>query len=488
MGWQWTSGGVVLKPLSIPTRADGVRGGVVGLMCMAVAGCSNLAPPVDGPQLELYTGSITEELVQSSPPVDGRLTADEAVRRAVAFNQQVQAARFEAAIEDAKARVERGELLPDVIADSEYYRRSKRSFSRSNRSTEYSTSSDLATLTRSIELSYNLLDFGLTLIRMRQAGDKANYKYEEVRRVALQISEETRGAYWRAVALQMLLPRIDKVTPHVNEALRLSGLAMQDVALDPVHFINFQRDLLNTRRELNDVFAGLAGSEHQLRNLANIMSPDPLVLEDHRNEAGIALPPRTGAEDVALALSLRPEMRQNFYEARITEQEVHATILNMLPGATLTQSLTGDSNSYLLHGNWIGWSARIAANLIEIVRLPDKLDAVDAQQEANKRNAMVAAAAIAMQVHVARARLAVEHAVYRDAEDFARNQATLLQQVKNQVLAGKLPEQMVAREELSTLLAQVRAIVAYGELEAAYAAYRSALGMAPSDEIAALNE
>lgn len=479
----------MLKALGIARATQSVREGLALCgVCALLAGCSNLSPPADAPQLELYTGSITQELLESSPPVTGPLNAAEAVRRAVAYNQQVQAVRYEAAIEDAKTRVERGELLPDVIADSDYYRRSKRPFSRSNRSSDYSTSSDLATLTRSIELSYNLLDFGLTLIRMRQAGDKANQKHEEVRRVALQIAEETRGAYWRAVALQTLLPEIDKVTPHVNEALRLSGLAMQDVAVDPVHFINFQRDLLNTRRELNDVYAQLAGAEHHLRNLANILTPSELVLDARKSTAGITLPHRTGSDDVALALSLRPEMRQSFYEARVTEQEVHATILQMLPGATLTQALTSDSNSFLLHGNWIGWSARIASNLIEIVRLPEKLDAVDAQQEANTRNAMVAAAAIAMQVHVARARLAVEHAVYRDAEDYARNQAVLLQQVKNSVLAGKLPEQMIAREQLSTLLAQVRAIVAYGELEAAFAAYHSALGMAPADEFAALNE
>jgi outer membrane protein TolC len=447
-----------------------------------------MAPPVTAPQIDLYTGSITEELEQSSPAVTGVLDAGEVVRRAIIYNQRIQAVRYEAAIEDAKARVERGELLPDVIAESDYYRRNNRHFSRSNRSAEYSTSSDLATLTRSIELSYNLLDFGLTLIRMRQAEDKANQSREEVRRVALQIAEETRATYWRAVALQTLLPQIGKVTPHVNDALRLSGLAMQDVAVDPVHFINFQRDLLNTRRELNDVFAQLAGAEYQLRNLANILSPGELQLDARKNEAAIALPRTTGAEDVAIALRQRPEMRQSFYEARITEQEVHATILRMLPGATLTQTLTGDSNSYLLHGNWIGWSARIAANLIEIVRLPEKLDAVDAQQEANTHNAMVAASAIAMQVHVARARLAVEFAVYRDAEDFASNQLVLLRQVKNSVLAGKLPEQMVAREELSALLAQVRAIVAYGDLEAAYAAYHSALGEAPSEEFAALNE
>lgn len=119
--------------------------------------------------------------------------------------------------------------------------------------------------------------------------------------------------------------------------------------------------------------------------------------------------------------------------------------------------------------------------------MPEKLEAVDAQQAANTRNAMVAAAAIAMQVHVARG-ASRWNMPFTGTRRITRNQAILLQQVKNSVLAGKLPEQMIAREQLSTLLAQVRAIVAYGDLEAAFAAYHSALGMAPSEEFAALNE
>ena len=460
------------------------RFGSAGAVTAVLTGCSSLAPPATAPELADYTGSISRDLTASSPPFTGRLDVREAVHRAISYNQKLEVARYDAAIDDAKARVERGELLPDVITENTYYRRSNRPFSRSNRSGEYSTSSDLATLTRSIEVSYNLLDFGLTYIRLRQVEDRANQKYEEVRRVSLQIAEDTRATYWRAVALQTLLPAIDKVTPGVNEALRLSSLAIQDAALDPLNFINFQRDLLNTRREMNDVFEQLAGADHQLRNLTNILNSGELKLDPRRSDAVIKFPTTAASDDVDLALRQRPEIRQAFYEMRITEQEVHAAILKVLPGATLTQSLTSDSNSFLMHGNWVGWSAQIVTNLMGIARLPGELNAVDAQQEFNRRNAMAMAAAIAMQVHVARARLAVEFALYRDAADYARNQAALLTQVKNSVRAGRLPEQMIAREELSSLLAEVRAIVAYGQLEAAYAGYHSALGTAlPQDDI-----
>lgn len=457
-------------------------------VCMLVTGCSEMLRPLGDAQIGTFATEVTGSLARTSPPFSGTLDVESAVGRAITYNREIETARYAAAVELAQLRVERGELLPDVVGESEYYRRSKRQYSRSNRSIDYASSSDLASLTHNIDLSLNLLDFGLTLIRMRQAADKANIKGEEARRVALRIAQDTRAVYWRAVGLQTLVPALSKITPQVNEALQLSQRAVQDTALDPVNFINFQRDLLNTRRELNDVFAQLAGAEYQLKNLANIEAVGPLSLDSRRNLSSLPLPNTTAAEDIATALRLRPEIRQHFYEMRITQEEVHASILKVLPGATLTESFRSESNSYLLYGNWLSVSGRLVANLMEAVRLPGQLDAVDAQQDLNRSNTLVTASAIAMQVCVARAQLSVEMSIYRDADEFARAQKALLKQVRSSVLAGKLPEQMIAREELAALLAQVRAIVAFGDLEAAYASYQSAIGISDGGHLSALNE
>jgi hypothetical protein len=89
------------------------------------------------------------------------------------------------------------------------------------------------------------------------------------------------------------------------------------------------------------------------------------------------------------------------------------------------------------------------------------------------------AAAVGTQVHVARWRLAAQLSLYKDAEEFHRSQKALLQQVRNSIRAGRLPEQMAAREELATLLAEVRAILAFGDVNAAYGDYLAAIGVIP---------
>lgn len=455
---------------------------------LLLSACGSLQPRLTSLDVDAFAADVTGSIARSSPPLVGMLDADAAVLRAIEANREIEASRFAAAIEQAQVRVDGGQLLPDILAETDYYRRDKRGYSHSNLSNVYATSSDLATLTHNIDLSLNLLDFGLTLIRMRQGEDRAHLKEEETRRVALRIAEDTRGAYWRTVALQTLVPALVKLAPRVNEALSMSQRAAQDAALDPVNFINFQRDLLNTRRELNDVFSQLAGAEYQLRNLANIEISAELTLDPRRDAASLPLPKSSSAEDIAAALRQRPEMRQAMYTARITDQEVTASILKVLPGATLTETFRSDSTSFLLYGNWTSFSARIAANLMDAIRLPRTLGAIEAQQDFDHSNAMVTASAIAMQVCAARAKLAVQFSIYRDADEFARSQGALLRQVRNSVLAGKLPEQMIAREELSTLLAQVRAIVAFGELQSAYAAYQAALGASLHGKVAEFNE
>ena len=103
------------------------------------------------------------------------------------------------------------------------------------------------------------------------------------------------------------------------------------------------------------------------------------------------------------------------------------------------------------------------------------------QQRVNRQNALATAATIAMQVHVARARMAVQMRSYRDAERFAWVQRQLLHQVRTSVDLDKVGRQALAREKLATLLAEIRAIVAFADLHAAFAAYDTAMGARPAE-------
>lgn len=449
---------------------------LVTFAAFVVAGCGPISPPVTPVEMSDFAAAVRGDMEASAVPFEGVLSPDEAVERAVLYNHEVRAAMLEAAVSAAAVRVERGELLPDAIEDSSYFRRNRLPLSRSSRSDLYSTSSDLATITHNLELSLNILDFGLTLIRMRQAGDVANQKVEAARRVAADIAELTRATYWQAVAQQTLQPKYERLAPKIDDAMRLARLAAKDAALDPMESIDLQRELLSQRRELDEIALQLSGTDQRLMSLVNIPPRADLKLDVYRINQSIALPSTSAEDDIATALMHRPEIRERFYQLRIGENDIRAAVLNVLPGAALTQTFARDSTSYLLSHDWMSWSVRATANLVNLARLPEKLDGLKQQQDLNRQQAIVTATAIATEIYVARARLSMQSRIYRDANDYHENQIQILRQVRNSARAGQIPEQMIVREELATLLAEVRAIIAFGDLQAAHAAYRKAIG------------
>ena len=446
-----------------------------------LTGCASVSPPLSGGQIAKMSDQLTTELAVVPEPVHGALTVDDAVARAVRYNHAIRAKELQAAVATAKVLADSGSMLPSFIAESDYYRRDRPLLSRSNQSETYATSTDPSSVARDITLSWNILDFGLSLVRSKQGLDRALQQQEEVRRIRARIIEETRSLFWRTVALEKLGPAEARLQPEVDAAIKLSRAAARNLLVDPMAQVTFQRDLLNLQRDMNQLDLSLAGVTGQLKT--SIAYPLDIALKLDGNRAQVRLPAlsNTPDQDLRIALSQRPEIRQHMYDMRITEDEVKATLLQLLPGISLINSFTSDSNSFLYNANWVSWGTKIAVNLINLARLPADLNSIEAQMQAHRQNAVATAAAIAMQVHVARARIAVQQRAYRDAETYAKAQRELLQQVEATVAAGKVGQQASAREKLATLLAEARVIVAFADLHAAYAAYATAVG----DDLAA---
>ena len=442
---------------------------------LMLTGCSAISPPLSEANVADFSAHLSNELVSIPEPLVGALTVDDAVMRAVRYNHAIRAKELEAALAEARVRAQAGSMLPSMVAESDYYRRDRPHMSHSSLTSAFSTSTDLRTISRDIAISWNILDFGLSFVRARQGLDKALQQHEEANRVRARIVEETRAIFWRAVALERLGPALSRLDREVNAALMEAGAASRDTQIDPMASINYQRDILNSRRELNLLQTSLAGAVDQLKQSIGLPQLENMRL-DERPTAQVVLPSTSPADDVVLALRQRPEIRQQMYDMRITDEEVNATILQLLPGFTFTRTFSSDTNSFLLHANWISWGTKIAGNLMNLARLPADLDAIDAQQRVHRQNALATAATIAMQVCVARARMVVHVRAHRDAMQFVEVQHRLLSQVWTSAKLGRVGRQVIVREKLSLLLAEVRAIVAFADLHAAVAAYATAMG------------
>jgi outer membrane protein TolC len=455
------------------------------LVCaMVLTGCAALSPPVTETEVAGFTARLVDEFAATPEPLVGALTIDDAVARAIRFNHTIRAKELEAALAEAKVRAQSGAMLPSVVAESDYYGRDRPALSRSNQSSGYSTSSDTKSVSRDIALSWNILDFGLSYIRSKQGLDKAHQSQEDARRVTARIVEETRSIFWRAVALKKLTPAMAALDREVDDALRLSRQAEQGLQIDPMGQVTFQREMLNLQRDLNGLDVGLAGATDQLKAAIGLPMAERLQLNSDRKASQLPTVNDSAVDDIRIALNQRPEIRQHIYDLRISADEIDATILQVLPGVTFSRTFASDSNQFLLHGNWVSWGTRIAGNLVNLVRLPNDLDAIDAQMQAHRQNALATAATIVVQLHMARARIAVQKRAYRDAERYAGAQRHILQQVRATVKLGKVGQQALAREKLASLQADVRAILAFADLHAAYAAYATARGDDPQPAVA----
>jgi outer membrane protein TolC len=446
------------------------------MMACAVGGCTSISPALTESQVAGFAAYLSDELALTPEPLVQPLTVEEAVQRAVRYNHALRIKELEAALAEAKVRAQAGAMLPSIVAESDFYRRDRLQMSRSNASSTYSTSSDLRSISRDVTLSWNILDFGLSFVRARQGWDKALQQHEDANRVRARIVEETRSTYWRAAAVAALGPALAKLDREVADAVRLSRAAARDPQIDPLVPINYQRDILNTQRELKGLQTSLVGAMDQLKQSIGLPLIDQLPLAANRRFPKLELPTTTSADDIAVALRQRPEIRQHMYDLRVTADEVNSTILQMLPGVTLSRTFASDTNSHLLHSNWISWGSKIAGNLMDLARLPADLDAIDAQENFHRQSALAMAASVAMQIHIARARIALQMQAYRDAERFADVQRKLLGQVRATVVLNKIGRQALVREKLATLLAESRAMVAFADLHAAFAAYATAKG------------
>ena len=143
--------------------------------------------------------------LQSITPVS--YTHLDVYKRQIKYNQDIRVEQLGIALGIAQTNLRSADMLPGVVAGTDYFGRNNLALSRSNVSSVYSTSSDQNNVSSNISLSWNILDFGLSYVRAQQAADKVMYQVEQRRRAVGRIIEavsythldvyKRQGRHWR---------------------------------------------------------------------------------------------------------------------------------------------------------------------------------------------------------------------------------------------------------------------------------------------------
>ena len=462
--------------------------------CVLLLGGCALAPePLAEAQLSDFAVDKQSRVTANQEPLHGALTLEDAMARALKYNLDKEVEVMNILLAQQQLRVAHFSMLPNLVSNSGYAARDNYSGGSSVRligptsigeeSLTSSTSSERSVRTSDIKFSWHILDFGLSWIRAKQAGDKVLIAEETKRRVVNRLLENVRAAYWRAVAATRLVKALERLEVRVDRALVDTKSLIAKGESSPLTALTYERELVEIQREARKLSGELASAKAQLAALVNIDPGQPFA---------VAVPVRLATpknvlmssnDMIAIALTNRSELREVAYQQRINVREAEAALVEMLPGISFTAGSAWDSNRFLFNDHWISWGAQASWNLVKVFSYPDRRAEVEAKDALLDKRALAVTMAIMTQVHVARARLFHAQREFSSASRFQDVQSRVLDQIRSALDAGKISEQTAIREELNALVATAKRDIAFAELQSAAAALVAATGQTPAERV-----
>lgn len=431
---------------------------------------------------------ITQDLLRlqnENDPITGPISLEEATARALKYNLELQVELTQKTLAQKQLNLRHYDMLPKLVVDLHYDSRSNYSGARSRslltgRTTlEPSTSAEKDIFSSALGLSWSVLDFGVSYYRAQQAADNVLIQEEQKRSVVNKIVQEVRSAYWRAVSYERLISRLRNLKEKVRESINQVEQIRQDRLSNPKINFSYKRDLYGIEREINLLQRNLLLAKSQLAALMNIKPG---------TEFSLIIPERglfTKAVNLAIeemeqvALESRPELRELFYKKRANAKETRAAILQMLPGIELGARYHYNSNSFLFNGDWLSLGSQLSWNVISLISAPARLEELGSREKLLDIERLAMSMAVLAQVHISLAQFDHFNEEYRTAYNFNQVQQQIVEQSRIEAHTGKLSGQALIREELNTLLAEVRCDTIYAELENAYAGVYVSMGLDP---------
>ncbi len=459
----------------------------------ALSGCAVNPQALTTEEMVSFTDANMSALAADQEPVSGPISLYEAMARALKYNLDFRVERMKQALAMGDAELKSWEMLPSLVAKAGYSGRSNEPGGKSQslltgiQSLEPSKSTEKNMFSANLEFSWDILDFGLSYVRAKQAADRVLIAQERTRKVVNRIIEDVRSAFWRAASAQRLNSAMNRLRKRVRMALASARRQARSGHTEPLAALTYQRELVSIKRQLSELQRDLRTARVQLSLLMNIAPGTPFTLAVPRRRPTSLKLKWNAQRMITMALQNRPELREAAYQQRINAREADAALLELLPGIRLYAGPNWDSNKFLYNNDWVSWGARASWNLMHVFRYPARQKQIKAKEEVLKAQAQALAMAVMAQVHIARVRYLYQRHVFDSAAEYFDVQRRILSKVRAAAVADAASEQSLIREQMNTVLAAVKYDVAYADLQNAIAGVYASLGLDPYDGAVSTN-
>ena len=455
--------------------------GIVGVL-LTLSGCMTMPSPVTKEEIEGRVSQDLRALLREQEPIEKPIDLYEATARALRYNLDAKVKAMQAALAHQQLNVAHYSLLPQVAVNAGFDGRNNfagggaQSLLDGRPILEPFTSMDKNVFSGNLSLSWDVLDFGLSYIRAKQAGDNMLSAEEERRRIAVRLLQDVRSAYWRAVSAERLLPQVQQLDSMIEKALSQSQAIVERKLQTPLTPLNYRRDMLNIQREVQKLIRELSTAKIQLASLMGLPPGSTFDVQQPSRHA-TTLPDHLDAEKLEQqALEFRPELRTIDYQKRINAKEAKATLLELFPSMKLQFGGYYNSNSFFLYQNWLNYAAQVSWNLMGVFRVPAKLKAVEAQRAVLDAQSLALTMTVLTEVHVGAAQFVLAQDELGNARQYQDTQHAIVEHTQSLWITNSASDLVLLREKVNHVLAEVRLDVARAGVETAYATLRAAIG------------
>ncbi len=448
-----------------------------------LGGCGTITPQV------FSTAEIQERAQQDrhamyaeQEPIDGPITFHEAAARALKYNLDYRLKLMENALTKSLNEVASYEMLPRLIAGAGYAARNNDSGGRSIgivdgvETLRPSTSQDRDRTLANLTFSWNALDFGVSYYRAQQKADQVLMAEERRRKVAQNVLQDVRNSYWRAVGAQRLIGRVDSLLLRVNKALERAKRVQKEGLMPQPQVLAYQRALLDAVNLLTLRRQDLELARAELTALMSV-APGTRYMLAEENEPALPAVPTNLEELETMALESRPEVMEEWYRRRVTENDIKAAKILLWPNVSIDVGPQYDSNQYNYNRNWIDAGVHVSWNIFKMAQLPALEKALADQNKTDDMRRMALSMAVLTQVRVGVQRYSLALSELEFAEESLRVDQSLFSYAKAAAKTQFDSELEVIRNEARALLAEYQRYASYSNAQAAWGRVYNSIGL-----------
>lgn len=450
-------------------------------------GCSIKPEAIKSNEIKEDVKKTMEVLNKVEQPVTKPISLDEAIQRAINHNLSKKVELLNTALANQKIDIVAYEALPSLTAKAGYTQRDNYAASASASFTDgkpvlanppsYSVSQDKENANSSIGFSWNILDFGVSYVRANQQANRYLIAKEKERKAIHNIKQDVRNAYFQAVSADELLKSVKPILNETKKAFEDSKAIAKAGLEKPIKSLTYQRELLEVIRSLNTLEENLIKSKIELSRLMGLKPGTNFELAEKIKE-NYELPQINVSIDTLekTALENRPELAETRYQEKISQDEVKAVMLKMLPGINLNAGYNYENSEYLLNNEWINYGASISWNLLSIFNVNLNRKLAKTQIELAKQQKLALSMAVISQVHISMLDFNQSKKEYYLSSEYFKVAKEIFNIIQNENALDVNGQLSLIKEKLNYLIANLRLSSSYAKVQNSYGKVISSVG------------